>query len=43
MAETIQNKKEEKKTKAKASVTEIINLRHLEWFQLANNVTYQRA
>ena len=26
-----------------AAVTEIINLRHLEWFQLASDVTYQKA
>ena len=88
MAETIRNKKEEKKTKAEAPglmkkdkkhqtsflcnqcrggsdiltvkiwsrsnscknfsfaqavVTEIINLRHLEWFQLASDVSNQRA
>ena len=48
-------KKREKKTKDKVPglmtkdkkhktvVTEIINLRHLEWFQLASDVTYQRA
>ena len=28
---------------AEAGVTEIINLRHLEWFQLASDVSNQRA
>ena len=64
MAETIRNKKEEKKTKAEApgstkkdkkyqtsnpnisvtaAVTEIISLKHLEWFHLASDVPNQRA